>query len=128
MGNSGGKSNMQDTMEMERKLVHALPLVMQQQLYEEVRLPLLKLVFLFKRDGFSNHRLLRQLCSKAISGVSLISGELVFSFGDSCTRMIAVESGNGVYVKLKRLRETFSKLGRTLTTYLKTESSNESDG
>ncbi|CAK0879491.1 unnamed protein product [Prorocentrum cordatum] len=125
--NSSGKVSVQDTMELEDKLVESLPLVLRQQLYEEVRLPLLKLVPLFRRDGFSNTRLLRQLCCKAISGVSLISGELVFSLGDACRQMLVVESGAGVYVKLKKSCETRSAFGRTLTTYLKEQASEESD-
>ncbi|CAK0905488.1 unnamed protein product, partial [Prorocentrum cordatum] len=125
--NSSGRMSVQDTMELEEKLVESLPLVLQQQLYEEVRLPLLKLVPLFRRNGFSNNRLLRQLCYKAISGVSLISGELVFSLGDACRRMLVVESGTGVYVKLKKSRETHSASGRTLTTYLAAGSSEDLD-
>jgi hypothetical protein len=110
---------MHDAMEVENKLFESLPLGLQQQLFEEVRLPLLKPVPLFRRDGLSDHRLLRQLCCRAISGVSLVSGELVFSLGDSCKRMLVVESGIGVYVKLKRSCEHYTSRGKTLTKYQK---------
>ncbi|CAK0899585.1 unnamed protein product [Prorocentrum cordatum] len=120
LGKPSGRTALQDAVEVENKLVESLPLALQQQLHEEVRLPLLKPVPLFRRDGFSDHRFLRQLCCRAISGVSLISGELVFSLGDSCKRMLVVESGIGVYVKLRRSCEHYSLRGKTLTKYHRT--------
>ncbi|CAK0884363.1 unnamed protein product [Prorocentrum cordatum] len=112
--------------EVEDKLVESMPLVLQLQLYEEVRMPLLRLVPLFRREGLSNHRLLRELCCKAISGISLVSGELVFGLGDSCKRMIVVESGSGVYMKLNGSSLCVHAFGKTLTNYVR-EEAEESD-
>ncbi|CAK0903568.1 unnamed protein product [Prorocentrum cordatum] len=118
---------LQDVMDVENKMVQALPQVLQQKLYEEVRFPLLKLVPLFRRDGLSNDRLLRQLCCKAMSGISLISGELVFGLGDSCKRMLVVESGTSAYVKLNRSADSYPAMGRTLTNYIRGREQEGSD-
>merc|ERR1719382_1573317 len=92
------RASLQESQEVENKLVESLPPVLQAHLYEEVRLPLLSKTRLFRTSGLSSYRLLRQLCCDAVAGVSSEPGELLFTHGDTCARMLVVESGTSVYV------------------------------
>ncbi|CAK0863693.1 unnamed protein product [Prorocentrum cordatum] len=89
---------LQDSQEEENKLLESLPLALQQQLHEEVRLPLLSSTRLLKTHGLCNYRLLKTLCCDAVSGLFWKPGELMFTTGDSCTRMLVAESGSSVYI------------------------------
>ncbi|CAK0791500.1 unnamed protein product [Prorocentrum cordatum] len=92
------KTTLRDSQEVENKLVEELPPVLRRRLYEEVRLPLLSSTRLCRTSGLSDYRLLAQLCCDAVSGVCAEPGELIFTNGDACTRMLVVESGTSLYV------------------------------
>ncbi|CAK0898767.1 unnamed protein product [Prorocentrum cordatum] len=107
-GRMGNGTSLEDGHEEENRLVESLPLDLQRQLYEEVRLPLLSSTRLFRTSGICNYRLLRRLCCDVLSGVCQKPGEVVFTCGDSCSRMLVVESGTGVYTPVQATRDSAS--------------------
>merc|ERR1719491_894875 len=86
-----------DKVEREGKLLESLPEVLQMDLHQEVRGPVLDCNRFFRDLREPCPRAVRSIIHEAISGVVAIPGELVFAIGDACEHMLFVESGSFRY-------------------------------
>jgi len=91
------KKSFKDIIEHEKQIIAALPELIQQDLALECKVPLLSCSCFFRGLSEDNHRLISLIAFEVVDSVAYEKDDQIFLEGDTCVRMLVVESGAQCY-------------------------------
>jgi len=102
-----GYVDLRQKKDSEEKLFRNLPVSILTDLHDEARSPIMVAHNLFLEIRNKNERACRHICHECIEELASGQGEVIFTVGDACTRMLFMERGMYTY---KRRRMSIGRL------------------